>query len=167
MCLTQCPERKVFAMEQIANELKKMVKAGMGAVAAGMEKTQEAIDTFAKKGEPIYQQAKSVVSEAADKVKQAVNDGMQGMTFKPGVEEIIGKVKNLTREEWEQIRTAMDDFFAQASEASDTPDGAADAEDADMPEADEVPEKPVDPMDIAEDMRAADTVDAADNRPEE
>lgn len=49
MCLTQCPERKVFAMEQIANELKKMVKAGMGAVAAGMEKTQEAIDTFAKR----------------------------------------------------------------------------------------------------------------------
>ena len=42
-------------MEQITEELKKMVKAGMGAVATGMEKTQEAIETFAKKGEPIYQ----------------------------------------------------------------------------------------------------------------
>ena len=148
-------------MEQITNELKKMVKAGMGAVAAGVEKTQEAIDTFAKKGEPIYQQAKSVVSEAADKVKQAVNDGMQGMNFKPGAEEIIGKVKNLTKEEWEQIRTAVDDFFAQVSETDDTPDGAADAQDA---EASEAAEKPVDPMDIAEDMR---TTDAAENRPEE
>ena len=156
-------------MDQITNELKKMVKAGMGAVAAGMEKTQEAIDTFAKKGEPIYQQAKSVVSDAADKVKQAVNDGIQNMNCKPGVEEIISKVKDLTQEEWEQIRGAVDDFFAQAREAAEkakedaeaSPDGAADAEAAEeAPEA----EKPVDPMDIAESMQ---TVDTADDHPEE
>ena len=72
-------------MEQITEELKKMVKAGMGAVATGMEKTQEAIETFAKKGEPIYQQAKTVVSDAADKVKQAVNEGIQTMNCKQGV----------------------------------------------------------------------------------
>ncbi|MBQ7655164.1 MAG: hypothetical protein IJI53_12635 [Clostridia bacterium] len=117
-------------MDQLSNELKKMVKAGMGAVATGMEMTQEAIDTFAKKGEPIYQQAKAVVTDAADKVMQAVNDGIQCMNVKPGVEEIIGKVKELTQEEWEQIRGAVDDFFAQAKESAEsaTPDGAADAE---------------------------------------
>ena len=153
-------------MDQITNELKKMVKAGMGAVAAGMEKTQEAIDTLAKKGEPIYQQAKSVVNDAAEKVKQAVNEGIQSMNCKPGVEEIISKVKELTQDEWEQIRGAVDDFFAQAQEAADeaedvceaSPDGAVDAEAAE--ETDKTP----DPMEMAESMR---TEDAADNRPEE
>ncbi len=150
-------------MEQITEELKKMVKAGMGAVATGMEKTQEAIETFAKKGEPIYQQAKSVVSDAADKVRQAVNDGIQNMNCKPKAEEIINKVKDLTQDEWEQIRGAVDDFFAQAKEraeqaetsAEETPDGAADAE---------TPKPDVDPMDIAESMQ---TPDNADDHPEE
>lgn len=152
-------------MDQIANELKKMVKAGMGAVAAGMEKTQEAIDTFAKKGEPIYQQAKSAVTDAADKVMQAVNEGIQNMNCKPKAEEIINKVKDLTQDEWEQIRSAVDDFFAQAREKAEearaaeeeAPDGAADAQ---TPE----PGKTVDPMDIAESMQ---TVDTADDHPEE
>lgn len=160
-------------MDQITNELKKMVKAGMGAVATGMEKTQEAIDTFAKKGEPIYQQAKSVVTDAADKVISAVNEGIQSMNCKPKAEEIINKVKDLTQEEWEQVRSAVDDFFAQAKEAAEkakeeaeaAPDGAADAEPADAPaEEAKSPADTVDPMDIAEDMH---TVDAADNRPEE
>lgn len=153
-------------MEQITNELRKMVKAGIGAVAAGMEKTQETIDSFAKKGEPIYQQAKSAVNDAAGKVKQAVNDGIQHMSCKPGVEDIISKVKELSRDEWEQIRGAVDDFFTQAQEAADeaqqdfeaAPDGAADV-DAAEPE-----KKSPDPMEMAESMR---TVDAADNRPEE
>ena len=134
-------------MEQITDELKKMVKAGMGAVAVGMEKTQEAIETFAKKGEPIYQQAKTAVNEAADKVMQAVNEGIQSMNCKPRAEEIINKVKDLTQEEWEQIRGAVDVFFAQAKEAAEqakaeaekAPDGAVEAEE---PAEEEEPEAP-------------------------
>ena len=137
-------------MEQLTDELKKMVKAGMGAVAAGMEKTQEAIETFAKKGEPIYEQAKNAVNEAADKVKQAVNEGIQSMNYKPKADEIINKVKDLTQEEWEQIRGAVDDFFAQAkkaaeqakAEAENAPDGAADAE---APAEKDGPETPSEP----------------------
>ena len=148
-------------MDQIANELKKIVKAGIGAVAAGMEKTQEAINGFAQKGEPIYQQAKTAVTDAADKVKQTVSDGIQGISRKPGVEELISKIKTLSQDEWEQLRGAADDFFAQARHTEDTPDGAADAE---TPETEKDLASAVDPMDIAEDMR---TTDAADNRPEE
>ena len=133
-------------MDQIANELKKIVKAGIGAVAAGMKKTQEAINGFAQKGEPIYQQAKTAVTDAADKVKQTVSDGIQGISRKPGVEELISRIKTLSQDEWEQLR------------------GAADVENTKAPEAGEDPASAVDPMDIAEDMR---TTDTADNRPEE
>jgi len=107
-------------MEQITNELKKMVKAGMGAVATGMEKTQEAIETFAKKGEPIYQQAKSAVTDAADKVMQAVNDTVQAMNqSKPPVEEIIDTLRGMAQEDWAQVRAALDEFEAQAREAAE------------------------------------------------
>ena len=154
-------------MDQIVNELKKMVKAGMGAVATGIEKGQEAIDAFAKKGEPIYQQAKSAVADAAGKVKQAVNDGIQSVNdCKPDVEELLDKVTALSREEWEAFREAVDDFFDHAGEPADQEkDGAADADEAEKAVETEEPEKTPDPMDMAESMRTED--EAADNRPED
>lgn len=141
-------------MDQITDELKKVLKAGMGAVATGMEKTQEAIETFAKKGEPLYQQAKTVVSDAADQLKQAVNDGMKAMNAKPKAEEIINSLKAFSQEEWTQIRSALDEFFAQAQQAaqeaqeaadellhSDHPDGAADPEEVPADEEEEKEEE--------------------------
>ena len=78
-------------MDQIGNELKKMLKAGLGAVAAGAEKAQEAIETLSQKGEPLYQQAKSAVSDAAGKVAQAVNEGIQSIKNGPDVTDVIDR----------------------------------------------------------------------------
>ena len=73
-------------MDQISEEIKKVVQAGIGAVAAGMEKAQEAVETLSKKGEPIYEQAKSAVTGAAGKVKQAFD--------KSGIADALsGKIK--------------------------------------------------------------------------
>ena len=52
-------------MDQLGTELKKVLKAGMGAVAAGLEMGQDAIEQLAKKGEPLYEQAKNAVTDAA------------------------------------------------------------------------------------------------------
>lgn len=104
-------------MDQLGNELKKMLKAGMGAVAAGLEKSQEAIETLAKKGEPLYEQAKEAVSDAAGKVVQAVSDGFQAMNAKPQVQELIDTLRGMTKEDWDQVRAALDEFEAQAQEA--------------------------------------------------
>ena len=60
-------------MDQLGNELKKVLKAGMGAVAAGLEMGQDAIEQLAKKGEPLYEQAKNAVTDAAGKVKQTIS----------------------------------------------------------------------------------------------
>ncbi len=103
-------------MDQWGDELKKVLKAGMGAVATGVEKTQEAIETLAKKGEPLYQQAKSAVTDAAGKVKQAVSDGLQSMSPGPQVQEIIDTLRGMTREDWAQVRAALDEFEAQEDE---------------------------------------------------
>ena len=111
-------------MDQLTNELKKMVKAGMGAVAVGMEKTQEALETLAKKGEPIYQQAKSAVTDAADKVAQAVSEGIQSMNAKPGVEEIIDTLRGMAQEDWNAVRAALDEFEAAAQAAREAREAA-------------------------------------------
>ena len=119
-------------MDQIGNELKKMLKAGLGAVAAGAEKAQEAIETLSKKGEPLYQQAKSAVTDAADKIKQAVDaSGIKdAVTGKPKVLDIIDDLRGMRREDWALVRAALDEFEAltdqQPEETAD--DGAEPAD---------------------------------------
>ena len=104
-------------MDQFGDELKKMLKAGIGAVAAGLEKSQDVIEGLAKKGEPIYEQAKTVVADAAGKVKQAVSDGIDAMNMKPQVEELIDSLRGMGADAWKQVREAIDEFEVQAAEA--------------------------------------------------
>ena len=98
-------------MEQIGSELKKILKAGIGAVATGVEKTQGAIESLAQKGEPLYEQAKTAVCDAAGKLKKAVNDSGIADTFscRPQVESIIKDLQELTQQELDEIRTALEE----------------------------------------------------------
>ena len=100
-------------MEQLGNELKKVLKAGMGAVAAGLEMGQDAIDHLAKKGEPLYEQAKNAVADAAGKVKQTIDS----LNAQPQAQEIIDTLRGMGKEAWDQVRAALDEFEAQAEEA--------------------------------------------------
>lgn len=117
-------------MDQLGDELKKMVQAGLGAVATGMEKAQEAVENLSKKGEPLYQQAKSTVIDAADKLKEAyeksgIADALRG---KPQVADIIDQLRGMTKEDWALVREALDVFEAQANEAQQEPQAPADEE---------------------------------------
>lgn len=114
-------------MDQIGNELKKIIKAGMGAVASGLEMGQEALENLAQKGEPIYQQAKSAVTDAAGKVAQAVNEGIQSIRSGPEVTDVIDVLRTMTREDWAQVRAALDEFEAQADEVEKAAQEAAEA----------------------------------------
>ena len=100
-------------MEQFGNELKKVLKAGMGAVAAGLEMGQDAIEQLAKKGEPLYEQAKNAVNDAAGKVKQTISS----MNAQPQAQEIIDTLRGMGKEAWDQVRAALDEFETQAAEA--------------------------------------------------
>lgn len=100
-------------MEQFGDELKKMLKAGLGAVATGMDKAQEAIENLAQKGEPIYEQAKSAVEDAACKIKQAVNDSgiADAFSCRPKVQDIISDLNELSQEELDEIRAALEEIY--------------------------------------------------------
>lgn len=126
-------------MEQIGNELKKMIKAGMGAVATGVEKTQEAIDALAQKGEPIYEQAKTAVCDAAEKIKKAVDDSGIGDVFscRPRVESIIQDLMEMNQEELDEIRMALDEIYPHrpSGKKEETPDATAQDDFPPPPEA--------------------------------
>ena len=110
-------------MDQLGNELKKVLKAGMGAVAAGLEMGQDAIEQLAKKGEPLYEQAKNAVTDAAGKVKQTI----ESMNAQPQAQEIIDTLRGMGKEAWDQVRAALDEFEVQAAEAEQAAKDAAEA----------------------------------------
>lgn len=110
-------------MEQFSDELKKVVKAGFGAVSTGVEKAQEVIDNLSKKGEPLYEQAKSAVNDAAEKIKKAVDDSGIGEAFscRPQVQSIISDLQQLTREELDEVREALEDIYALRAQENEAP----------------------------------------------
>jgi len=110
-------------MEQIGNEIKKMIQAGLGAVATGVEKTQEAIDTLAEKGEPIYEQAKAAVCDAAEKIKKAVDDSGIGdlFTAPSRTEKVIAEMQEMTQEELDEIRIALEDIYPARPSGKEEP----------------------------------------------
>ena len=137
-------------MEQFSEELKKVLKAGLGAVATGMDKAQEAIDALAQKGEPIYEQAKSVVGDAADRIKKAVNNSgiADAFTCRPKVEEIINDLNTLCQDELDEVRSALEEIYPTrprtrqaAPEEKDDPmaDAAPAPENRDGPKSEDKP----------------------------
>lgn len=119
-------------MDQFGNDLKKVLQAGIGAVATGLEKAQGAIEDLSKKGEPIYEQAKSAVTDAVDKAKKAINE-----TAKPRVEDFVAGLKQFSADELKKIRAAIDDLTAAPAQDEEKPadEDAAEAEDEDQAEA--------------------------------
>ena len=111
-------------MDQMGEELKKVLQAGMGAVATGVEKTQEVFDKLSKKGEPLYQQAKKTVSDAVDSVKQAVAG-----CGRPALSGLISALRQLSPEERALIREALlsacpeDSFYGEEGGGSDDEKG--------------------------------------------
>lgn len=111
-------------MEQIGKDIEKFIKAGIGAVSTGVEKSAEAIEKLAQKGEPLFNQAKSTVCEAAGKLKKAVDDSNIpeniSMLFggKVTVDTLISALKQFSKEELDQVKAAIGDMYESAPEKS-------------------------------------------------
>ena len=98
-------------MEEFLKEVEKMIKAGIGAVAAGVEKAQGAVDKLAKKGEPIYQQAKVSVTEFADKVCNAFRE-----LGKPKLADMIHDAQELNNQDLTALNKALEEMIRMRAE---------------------------------------------------
>lgn len=111
-------------MEDFIKDLEKVIKAGIGAVATGMEKAQDAVEKLAQKGEPLYQQAKTSVSEFADKVCTAFQE-----LGKPKLADMIHDAQALTDEDLTALHKGIGEMIRmRAEEAAAAAQAAAAAE---------------------------------------
>lgn len=122
-------------MDDFCKELEKVVKAGIGAVATGMEKAQEAVEHLARKGEPIFEQAKEKVTNAADKVAKAFSD-----IGKPKLESLLHDARSFTIEELKQLREGLDVLISNMEQAQQEADVILSTQDTEYENAPETME---------------------------
>jgi polyhydroxyalkanoate synthesis regulator phasin len=117
-------------MDQLGNDLKKVLQAGIGAVATGLEKAQDAIEDLSKKGEPIYEQAKSAVTDVVDKARKAISE-----SARPKVEDFVAGLRQFSADELKKIRDALDDLTAPKTDEPKPQDEEAPAEEPEKEKA--------------------------------
>jgi polyhydroxyalkanoate synthesis regulator phasin len=106
----------------IGDDLKKILMAGLGAVAVTAEKASELVDELAKKGEITWEEGKVLHEELSRKVKRAVKENISPI-FEEGretVENVVGRLRRMTRE---QLRTVREQIEAMEKADEETRDG--------------------------------------------
>lgn len=115
------------------DSMKKIMLAGIGAVAVTAEKSKELVDELVVKGELTVEQGKVLNEELKHKVKETIKDNVQVQIIQPenktpAAEHVISQMENYTPEELDAIRQKLDALVAGKKAAE--PQAAA-AESAD------------------------------------
>ncbi len=115
------------------DSMKKIMLAGIGAVAVTAEKSKELVDELVVKGELTVEQGKVLNEELKHKVKETIKDNVQVQIIQPenktpAAEHVISQMENYTPEELDAIRQKLDALAAGKKSAE--PQAAA-AESAD------------------------------------
>lgn len=106
------------------DSMKKIMLAGIGAVAVTAEKSKELVDELVVKGELTVEQGKVLNEELKHKVKDTIKDNVQIQIIQPenktpAAEHVISQMENYTPEELNAIRQKLDTLAAE-KQAADT-----------------------------------------------
>lgn len=101
-------------MSDILNNLEKLVKAGFGAATEGLDQAAKAVEKFAEKGEPAYNQAKEAVSGVMDSLKKTFTEPDPKET-----EQIKALLRRLPRKALAEIEQLIAELKAEAPEDSE------------------------------------------------
>ena len=107
-------------MEKLTDNLKKVILAGIGAVAITAEKSKDVLDDMVKKGELTVEQGKVLNEELKHNLKQTVKNNVKVTT----PEELSELLDKMTPEQLEALK-------AQIKEKESTVDSEAEEVDAD------------------------------------
>lgn len=93
----------------IGDGLRKVLLAGLGAVATTGEKAKELVDELAKKGEITLEQGKVLNEELSRKVKDSLRDGMDVVlgTEPRSVDQIVDDLRTMSKAELENIKAQI------------------------------------------------------------
>ena len=89
----------------INDDVRKVMMAGIGALSAAAEKTQETIDSLARKGEEALDHGQAINERLRHKIKQIINE--EKPETKPGKEEILSALDSLSPEELKAVKDKL------------------------------------------------------------
>lgn len=121
-------------MDQLGNELEKILKAGVGLAQTIAEKTQEGLESLVKKGETGYEQIKTAGGEAIDKFKKSWELGsahLKDAERQARLEALARELISLNDEEREDLKALIQQFSEEKSNESETGNQEAQDESSD------------------------------------
>ena len=117
----------------IGDDLKKILLAGLGAVATTAEKSKELVEKLAKKGEITWEQGKVLNEELTQKMKKTYDEKIAPIFAegKTKVENVVDNLRTMTREQLKTVKEQIEAMEKADEETRDGEDvgGADDAED--------------------------------------
>ena len=123
-------------MEKLTDNLKKVILAGIGAVATTAEKSKDVLDDMVKKGELTVEQGKVLNEELKQTVKNNVNVKVKVTT----PEELSELLDKMTPEQLEALKAQIKakestvDSEAEEVDAEDTAEDVENVDDAEVVE---------------------------------
>ena len=105
--------------ENLGDDLKRLILAGIGAAALTSEKARQMIDEFVKKGELTVEQGKVLNEELRRDIRRKVKESVTvNVTAPQSVEDIAKAASRLTPEELSALKKKIEE--AEAARQADT-----------------------------------------------
>ena len=109
-------------LKSLGEDLKKIMLAGIGAVAVTSEKSMELIDDLVKKGQVTVEQGKELNEELKrnikTKVQDTINEHVNVTVVTKENENILDKLDTLSEDELQAIKATLDAIEKQKVNAS-------------------------------------------------
>ncbi len=108
----------------IGDDLKKVLLAGLGAVATTVEKSKELVDQLAKKGEITWEQGKALNEELTQKMKKTFDEKVAPIfnESKSKMEDVVDHLRTMTKEQLKAVREQIDAMEKADEETQDGDD---------------------------------------------
>ena len=94
-------------MEGLGENIKKILLAGIGAVATTTEKSKELLDEMVKKGELTVEQGKVLNEELKHNIKKTVEENVKNTEKADPVEELDELLEKMTPEQIEALKERL------------------------------------------------------------
>lgn len=101
----------------LGEELKRVVLAGVGAVAMTAEKSKELVDALVEKGELTVEQGKAMNEELRRNVQEKVKENVTVVVKDTSAEKIVEKMDKMTPEELQMIKEKLAQMEDKAEDA--------------------------------------------------
>ena len=112
-------------MEKLGSGLKKVLLAGIGAVAVTGEKSKELLDEMVKKGELTVEQGKALNEELKHNIKSTVKEKVNVKVKTSSPEELDELLNKMTPEQMALLKQRIDEMEKKQEEFAETVEDVA------------------------------------------